>query len=62
MFSVYKMLTLLIKSHKWKLELSFPVKSERLSIKQLKGNNTVYHEKNNCRTYYLCEVSYAENM
>lgn len=41
-----KMQTLLIKSHKWKLELSFPVKSERLSVKQLKRNNTVYHEKN----------------
>lgn len=61
MISVYKMKTSLIKSHKWKLELSFPVKSERLSKKQLKGNNTAYHEKN-CRTCYLCEVFYAENM
>lgn len=38
------------------------MKCERLSAKQLKGNNTAYREQNNYRTYYLCEVFYAENV
>lgn len=57
MMRVYKKQTVLVKSQKSVIELSFPMKSERyLSVKPTTGNNTANSEQNNCRIYYFHEV------